>query len=898
MLAVARLAFLPDGLAAQRPGADSAAAGAAARPTLHAARLVGRVVLDGRLDEPAWQRAPAARRFTQSYPNPGKPPTDSMTVRVLYDDEALYVGVRMFDAHPDSIAAQLARRDATGIYSDWLHVIIDSYHDRRTAFRFSVNPRGVEKDVYTYSDGNEDVNWDAVWQVATRIDSLGWVAEYRIPLSQLRYGHAPATGAREWGFQVMRDVARRNERDSWAPWTPNSPGFVSVFGTLTGLDSLAQPRRLEVMPYASSKLTSTPPPPPARSSPFYEHEDFQPSVGGDVRYGLGGALTLTATVNPDFGQVEVDPAVVNLSAFETFFPEKRPFFLEGSDVFDFGQVRTQNDFGSQYFLYSRRIGRPPERGLFRGMTLGARTVTAADAPDQTTIAGAAKVTGRSGPWTLGVLDAVTTEEQGRVALGAGADSTLPVEPRTNYFAGRLRRDFRAGQTVVGGMLTGTVRDMSDPAFRPLLPSRAGFGGVDFEHAWDNRRFYLSGFLAGTRVDGDQAAIAGLQTNSARYFQRPDADYLSFDPTRSSLTGHMGELALQQTGAWFGSLAVKESSPGFEINDLGFQGRTDFQALSALYGHQTIQATRHVQSATTFAYANLTRNFGGDVIYAGLSGRGSATFRNFWGAGAGLTYNPAYYDDRLTRGGPLARVPRSWSANLGINTDSRRLVTLSANASYTRDASGGSSLQESLGVDARPASNVHVSFAPTLTTSRSTSQYVTATGDPLATATYGARYVFSNLRQTTLSLDTRVEWTLTTTLSLQAYIQPFVSAGRFTDYKEFTTPRGYDFAVYGRDRGTITYDPASDVYTVDPDGAGPDNTLIRFGNPTFNARALHGNAVLRWEYRPGSSLYLVWQQQRSGFAPIGDFDGSRDVGAIFRTQPTNVFLIKATYWMGL
>lgn len=405
-------------------------------PTLRAARREGAIVLDGRLDEAAWQRAEAAKDFTQSWPNFGKAGVDPTEVRVLYDDDAIYVGVRMFDSHPDSIAAQLARRDASGIYSDWAHVSIDSYHDRRTAFRFSVNPKGVQKDVYTSNDNSEDTNWDAVWDAATRIDSLGWVAEYRVPLSQLRFGNAPPGQPRVWGFQVMRDVARRNERVAFSPWQPDGSGFVSKFGDLAGLVDLPRPQRLEVLPYVSTKVTRAP---GNASDPFFKKTAAEPNAGADVRYGLPGGLTLTATINPDFGQVEVDPATVNLSAFETFFPEKRPFFLEGSDVFSFGQVRRNNDYGGQTFFYTRRIGRAPQR--FPSGT----GVTYVDMPQQTTIAAAAKVTGRRGPWTIGLLDALAAEERARVAGPGGAvDSSTAVEPMTNFLAARLRRDYRRG----------------------------------------------------------------------------------------------------------------------------------------------------------------------------------------------------------------------------------------------------------------------------------------------------------------------------------------------------------------------------------------------------------------------------------------------------------------------
>ena len=334
----------------------------------------------------------------------------------------------MFDSHPDSIAAQLARRDATGIYSDWVHLIIDSYHDRRTAERFTVNPRGVKKDVYTSNDQAEDLNWDAVWEVATRVDSAGWVAEYRIPFSQLRFGSS--AGPRTWGFQVQRDIARRNERDTWSPWTAQSGGFVSKFGELAGLVDLPSPRRVELVPYVSTRLTRAPGDP---ADPFFHASETKPSIGADLRYGLRGGLTLTATVNPDFGQVEVDPSVVNLSAFETFFPEKRPFFLEGSDVFSFGQVYLNNDYSFQRYFYSRRIGRQPQRFP------GGPNVLFVDAPDQTRIAGAAKVTGKNGPWTIGLLDAVTTEQRAMVATITGERLETPVEPMTNYLAARLKR---------------------------------------------------------------------------------------------------------------------------------------------------------------------------------------------------------------------------------------------------------------------------------------------------------------------------------------------------------------------------------------------------------------------------------------------------------------------------
>jgi hypothetical protein len=875
------LSLVPAAIGAQTP--RPAAPDTANRKVAVAARKSGDINLDGRLDEPAWQAAHPITGFVESYPKPNEAAPDPTEVRVLYDDAALYVGVRAFDKEPSLIAAQLARRDASGIYSDWIHLIIDSYHDRRTAFRFTVNPLGVKKDVYTSNDNQEDLNWDAVWDVATRIDSLGWVAEYRIPLSQLRFGNQGKE--RVWGFQVQRDVARRQERDTWNPWVPDGRGFVSRFGDLTGLIDVPTPQRLEVLPYVSSRLTRAPGNP---ADPFFKRSDVSPSIGADVRYGLPAGLTLTGTVNPDFGQVEVDPSVVNLSAFETFFPEKRPFFLEGADVFSFGQINTQNDFGSQFYFYSRRIGRQPQR--FAGSN-----ALFFKSPDQTTIATAAKVTGKTRGWTLGLLDAVTPEEHADILEPDGTRATTPVEPLTNYFVGRAKHDWRAGATTVGGMLTSTIRSVDAPEFQPLLRSNATFGGLDFQAANQGRTLVLSGYAAGTRVGGSKEAIAATQLNSSHYFQRPDADHVEFDPNRTEITGHTEEIALAQNGAWYGSIALKQVSPGLELNDMGFIGRTDYRALSTLYGYQSFKANKHFRQYGYYAFNNETWNFGGTHVFDGTSIGAYATFLNLWNVGFQGGFSREDFSDRFTRGGPLALTPSSWNASINGQTDNRKPIWFNWFVFYTRDASDANTTQINVSADSRPASFLHITFGPSFTKNKATGQFVRSVSDALATSTYGRRYVFANLDQSQLALDTRVEWTFTPLLSLQVYAQPFIAAGNYTVFKEFAAPKTYDFAVYGRDRGTISRS-SSGLYTVDPDGPGLSPTFT-FGDPNFNVRNLRGNAVLRWEYRPGSAIFVVWQQQREGFEPIGDFSAGRDFGDIFKTVPTNVFLIKATYWLG-
>lgn len=931
---------------AQQPAAPGpattppAAPAATPAPVLRAARVAGSIRLDGRLDEAAWRAAEAAGGFVQQYPKDRAPASERTEARVLYDGQAIYVGVRAYDREPRRIAAQLARRDASNIYSDWVHVALDSYHDRRTAFRFSVNPRGVQKDVRHFDDGNEDLLWDAVWEVATAVDADGWTAEYRIPLSQLRYASgapragAPGTGAaaagdsagggRRWGLQVSRDIARLQERDNWAPIAQNVNGYVSRFGDLTGLDGLATPRRVELVPYASSRVERAPGDP---ANPFYRRTAARPSVGGDFRLGVTTGLTLTGTVNPDFGQVELDPAFVNLTAFEVFLPERRPFFIEGGEIFNFGGLAADNTIGTAQLFYSRRLGRAPQRSAFAADEFGRRP-TYADAPTQTAILGAAKLSGKTaGGWSIGVLDAVTAGEEARLLqrvapAGAGPGAAplelrraTPVEPRSNYFVARTRRDFRAGATVVGAALTNVARALSardqpydvalgravDGAevFRPMLAAGATVGGVDFEHNWHQRDWTLSGHVTGSRVAGSRTMITALQRAPYRLLQRPDGRH-GVDSAATALGGYAAGLALAKRGGnTWGSLAYQEFSRGFEVNDVGFGQTTDQRAASWVVGRQNNQPTgrmARLRRYNGYVYGNHVYDLDGLSVFQGYgAGANAQHARTLWNVNLNGGYQPAAYDNRLLRGGPVARKPASWRFNPYVGTDARRPVVLGMYAFVRNTDIGGR--ERSAGVDAsmRPRTNLSVSLGPSLRVARDPAQYVQRVADPLAAATYGARYVFATVDQTTVSMLTRVNWTFTPRLSLETVLQPFVSAGRFGDYKEFAAPGRSDFRVYGRDGASTLARDSAGALRADPDGAGPA-PAFRVGDQSFTVRTLRGSAVARWEFRPGSTLFLVWQQQRSGSLADGRLDGRRDLGGLFREPAQNVFLVKATYWL--
>jgi hypothetical protein len=623
------------------------------------------------------------------------------------------------------------------------------------------------------------------------------------------------------------------------------------------MQGLRQAHRLEILPFVTSKVDRVP---SADRNAFVDQTNYAGSVGADIKAGLPGGLTLSATINPDFGQVEVDPAVVNLSAFETFFPEQRPFFVEGADIFQFGGLNTFNDYGFTQFFYSRRIGRQPQGSV------GDPAAVESSSPDATTILGAAKVSGKLGGWSVGLMDALTNRETARFRTDLGADGRYPVEPLTNYFVGRVRRDFRKGATVVGAMLSGVGRDLRGDEFDPYLRNRALMGGIDGSHAWGNREWTLSGFFAASRVSGSDAAIARTQRSAAHYFTRPDADYLDYDPTRGSLDGHHLGASLSHSGSWDMSATYKEVSPGFETNDIGFMNRADYRAFSTFLGRRMNKPTDTFRSRTMYVYHNAAWNYGGDVIFNGVGFGANGQTKNFWFVGLNGGVSAARYDDRAAFGGPVIRRPGSWNVGLDVSTDDRKPLSLSWGGGYSQ---GGGSMSRSVyaGVNYRPTSSVRLNVGPSLTVARDAIQFITTEEDAAATETFGTRWVFATDEHTELAMSTRLDWTFTPTLSLQLYAQPFISANDFGNYRSLARPRSYEFDPYAR-----------------------------ADNDDFTFLSLRGNAVLRWEYRPGSTLFFVWQQDRAGATDSGEFRFGDNTSGIFDRASRNVLLIKATYWL--
>ena len=853
-------------------------------PVIRAIPVVGAVHIDGILDEPAWQAAVPAGGFLQNDPREGEPASEPTEVRVLIGDDAIYIGARMFDREPQQIRAALARRDEP-LESDLVELYLDTFHDHQTAFNFRVTPAGAIRDAAVGADGRADNSWDAVWEAGARVDELGWVAEIRIPLSQLPYN--AGTDA-VWGIQVARLVQRKGELSVFSFTPKREQGGVFRYGHLEGLGRLASRRRLELLPYVSMRTEYQYVDP---DNPFRDGSDSYGAAGLDIEYGVATHLTLNATINPDFGQVELDPAVVNLTAFETFFEEKRPFFVEGAEQFRFGATRSLNTVGQPRMFHSRRIGREPQ--LF---VTGPDAIYV-DAPTQTTIRGAVKLVGKTRDgWSFAALDALTDRELADYIDSGGTPQLGTVEPLTNYFVGRARRSLAEGRSSVGALVTATHRDLVTVELTDMLRSRAVMAGMDFSHYWANRSWEVDGFVAGSSVTGSPEAIDLTQRSSARYFQRPDAGHLLYDPTRTSLDGYAADLSLVKTSGlhWQGSLSYQSVSPGFEVNDLGFQTDADRRSASVLVAYRENQPGRLFRQYSLLAFTNHSWNFDQDRVFAQVSMSAEAVFQGFWSAGARADLRPRFMDDRLTRGGPFTLRPPGGTATGWVGSDSRRRTTYGLEGSYTWNDAGGWGMSYIASVNARPVTPLLIRLEPTFTRLHLKGYLISTVDDPFATATYGNRYVFSDLRQNEIALATRVNWAFTPRLSLQLYLQPLVSAADATEFKELLAPGTFDFGVYGIDQGTIT--PDIDGYIVDPDGPGPA-APFPIVEPDFNLRALTGNAVVRWEFRPGSALFFVWQQRRTGFESFGDFDFGRDYPAIVRQPPENAYAIKATWWIG-
>jgi hypothetical protein len=692
----------------------------------------------------------------------------------------------------------------------------------------------------------------------------------------------------------------------WSFRRKNESGGAMYFGSLGGLVIEPQPHQLEILPYAESREQYKY---AAPSDPYHKSSYGRVSAGADIKYLLTSSLALDATVNPDFGQVEVDPATINLSAYETYYSEKRPFFVAGSSAFGFGNFSCNfcSNTSTLDIFYSRRIGRPPQLNSYIG-----GVADFADTPDNTTILGAAKITGRTkGGYTLGVLDALTNRETARyVPAGGGVEQTQLVEPLSNYFVGRIKKDLNGGATTIGGAFTSTLRQLDDTVVANRLRRRAEAGGIDFNHTWHQRQYSWIGSILTSDVAGTSSAIDLTEQSSAHYYQRPDRRVTTdgifdakFDPNATSLQGYGFYTRLaKETGNWFWEAAQNWRSPGFEVNDLSFLSRADYKWMNANAGRQWSTPGRWYRNAVILGGGQQQFNYDGDKTDLQTQIYFGSQFLNYWNLRSFAIHHPTVLDDRLTRGGPVVMRTGYNFGEMEISTDARQRAVFDFTVQAAKGIGANThTLILQPGVALKPAANVFISLTPSYIVDESPEQYVETVPDATATSFYGNRYVFAFIKTHTLSLDTRVNWTFTPNLTLQLFAQPFIASGAYSSFREFAAPRTARKLIYGQDIGTIVRAPATPTsgatYTVDPDGAAGPALPFTFGDPDFTFRSLIGNAVLRWEYRPGSTVFFVWTQNRTGSDTNGQFDFATERTAIFRDRPTNVFQVKVNYWLG-
>ncbi len=849
------------------------------------ASRVGRngITLNGVLDEAGWLQAQPVSNFTQREPDEGAAASERTEVRVLYDDDALYVGARLYDRSPDSIMAQLARRDRI-VSADRFIVFLDSYHDRRSGFFFGINAGGTLYDGTLFNDDWDSDTWDGVWEGSAARDSLGWTAELRIPYSQLRFQRQKA---HRWGINFKREIARRNERSYLVRTPSNGSGFVSRFVDLVGLEQVTPPPRLEVLPYVTTRAEYLS---HEDADPFNDGSHFGAGAGGDLKLGLGSNLTLDASVNPDFGQVEVDPAVVNLSDVETFFEERRPFFVEGASIFDFGYGGANDHWGFNWanpsFLYSRRIGRAPQGELPDAYDYSS-------VPSGSNILGAAKLSGKIGSWSLGALSAVTSRERAQFSLGQQR-WRQEVEPLTYYGVYRAQKEIGSGRHGLGLIGTLTARSFDQPTLRDELSSGAMSLGLDGWTTLDkNGVWVVSGWSGLSRVTGNAERMLRLRESSVHYFQRPDAGYLGLDSGSTSLSGYAGRISLnKQKGNWMFNSAVGVVDPGFEVNDLGFQFRGDQINSHLMLGHKWTRPGRLFRSWRLNLAGFRSYNYGGDVTWTGLFLQGLYELRNFSTGRWFVAYNPSTVSDRRTRGGPLMvnQPGVEWEFSMDSDPNKRWIYGAGLHGNHYRRG-WEQSWTAWASLEWKPGSRLSLRVEPRVERIGTSAQYVDTFDDPAAISTFGHRYVFADLDQTTVSASLRLNWIFTPRLSLEVYAQPLLSSGRYTGFKELARPRSFDFNPYPDPSDTS--DP--DRIVVDPDGASGPAAGEEIDDPNFSLASLRGNAVLRWEYSAGSTLFLVWTQNRSDSESIGTFRTGRALDRLWGADGDNIFLVKLSYW---
>jgi len=844
---------------------------------------VANATLDGLLTEDFYKMQPAITDFTQRAPDDGKPTTEKTEVWVYYDDEAIYVGAKLSDSTAPNFDFSINRRD-NWAQTDWFFFYVDPYHDKTNGNYFAINPGGTKLDGVFFNDQWDDDSWDAIWDVKTSFDNEAWYVEMRIPFSQLRFTEQDVM---TWGFNVSREIVRKNETAYFAPNPRGSNGFVSLFADLTGFDSVKPKQRLEITPYVVQKAAALQHDP---KDPFYSDNQFKTTIGADIKFGIGSNVTIDAAINPDFGQVEVDPAVLNLSAFETFFEEKRPFFIEGNNIFQFGIYGANNNWGFNFgvptLFYSRRIGSQP-----RGSVSGNNDFSFI--PNETRILGAAKLTGKfENALTIGALSAVTDRMFADYSDNS-VNKTEEIEPLSHYGIFRVRKDYNKGTQGIGLNISTVNRDLRTNQMNKIFAKQAYTIGLDGWTTLDSENEYvLQAMLVGSYVSGTKEYMQSLQKRPYRYMQRPDAGFMKFDSSRTSMTGTYGRVAVnKQSGNYYLNIAAGFVTPGMEYNDLGFQRNADKITEHVVLGYRWYKTDGIFRDKSVHLSNFNEINFDGDYTGGGTFLMMNGTFENYYSIQAELGFNPSAYNRTRSRGGTLTLDPEEYWYSFYISTDSRKPLQVSVNGNQWGNPLGSMGFFIGGEIEWRPTSRFNLSVGPEFFIDDSRNQFVDIVDDATATKTYGKRYVFGELLQKSLAASIRLNYIFTPDISLQAYLQPFVTAGNYKNFKELAAPKTMDYNVFGN----VVKDEANSEYGIDPDGPGGASAFT-IDDPDFNFKSFKANVVLRWEVLPGSILYFAWTHDRVNFDEPGKYEPSRAINKLFTAEPDNVYLLKFSYWL--
>jgi len=834
-------------------------------------------VIDGQLNDSSWDIVEWDGDFIEWRPDENTPPHQQTKFKIVYDNKNLYIAVKLLDKEPDSIVKRLSRRD--GFDGDWIEINFDSYHDLRTAFSFNVTAAGVKGDEFVSDNGNNwDSSWNPIWYAKTSSDNEGWIAEMKIPFSQLRFGKAKE---QIWGLQLNRRIFRKEERSLWQRVPQDSPGWVSELGELHGLIDLEPQRQLEIQPFTVLQFDTFP---KEEGNPFRDGNDFKLNGGLDAKIGITNDLTLDLTMNPDFGQVEADPSSISLDGFEIFFDEQRPFFVENNNIFDYRVSRSNagNTFDSDNLFFSRRIGRSPQG---YPETLDDEFV---DQPANTTILGAAKFSGKTkSGWSIGILESVTGKEYAKIDNNGDRRKEM-VEPFTNYFVGRLQKDFNDHNTFIGGIFTATNRDL--PEHLEFLHKSAYTGGLDFKHQWKDRVWYVGGNVVMSHVKGSTEAILNTQESLRHLFGRVDATHLKIDSTRTSLTGTGGNIQIGKAakGHWRFESGATWRSPELELNDLGFQRQADDLRHYTWIGYRTLKP-KGIYRSVGINYNHWSAwDYEGNHNLLQWNVNTWINFKNNWFGNLGFNYRPIRHSTSALRGGPRLRSSTFVNYWNNIGTDNRKKVRFSISHN------GGKAVDNSFNffnirpsISYQPINSLRISLTPSYNINNDKLQFVENIEVGNET-----KYINAKIEQRTLSMSLRVNYTVNPNLTIQYWGQPFVSRGRYSDFKSVIDAQANNFEDrFIRYTDTqITLDNENGIYNVVED----NNTTFSFDKPDFSFVQFRSNLVVRWEYVPGSEIFLVWSQGVTGDGdPANDLFRNLD-NQILGQEKDNTFLIKATY----